>query len=140
MAFTGLWGRRSYSCELATETCLRGRSGPAAEKDKCGPKNGKRRGPPCVDQDTSDYGVNVSYRIVSILSRMDLIYGGFPCLLTLWPLHILIPTISFFFLPLRIIAFLRYNSHTLQFTCLKVCNPMTFSIFTDMCNHHHNQL
>lgn len=42
----GALGKGSHSCEPATETCLRGRLGLAAEKDKCGPKDGKRRGPP----------------------------------------------------------------------------------------------
>lgn len=38
---------------------------------------------PCVDKDVSAYGMDVSYLITSILSRKDLIYGFFSCLLTL---------------------------------------------------------
>lgn len=40
-------------------------------------KMGKGGPPPCVDQDISDFGGHVSYLTLSILSRQDLIYGGF---------------------------------------------------------------
>ena len=32
---------------------------------------------------------------------------------------------------------LRYNSHTIQFAHLK-CTTQVFSIFIELCNHHHN--
>ena len=34
----------------------------------------------------------------------------------------------------------RYNSHTIQFTPLKCINKCSFISFTELCNHHHNQL
>jgi hypothetical protein len=37
-------------------------------------------------------------------------------------------------------ALLRYNLHTYTIQPFKVCSPMFFSIFTDMCNHHPSQL
>lgn len=149
VAFTGLWGRRSQPGEPATETQLCattwGGRGWLQKKTDVHLKMGRGGAPPCVDQDISDDGVNVSYLMISILSRKDVIYGGFSCLLTVWPLHVLIPTVPVFFFsfPLKITALLSYNPQTLQFTCLKVYNSMTFhSIFTDTrrCNHYHNQL
>lgn len=148
VAFTGLWARRSQPCEPATETQLCattwGGRGWLQKKTDVHLKMGRGGAPPCVDQDISDNGVNVSYVMISILSRKDVIYGGFSCLLTVWPLHVLIPTVPVFFsFPLKITALLSYNPQTLQCTCLKVYNSMTFhSIFTDTrrCNHYHNQL
>lgn len=35
---------------------------------------------------------------------------------------------------------LIYNSHSIQFTHLKVYNSVLFSIFTDVCRHHHSPL
>lgn len=34
---------------------------------------------------------------------------------------------------------LRYSSHTIQFTHLKLYSMMAFSIFTELYNHHHNR-
>lgn len=62
-------------------------------------KTGRGGAPPRADQDISDCGVRVARLIISILSKKDLIYGSFSCLLILWPFH-LIPTISFIF-PLK---------------------------------------
>ena len=35
---------------------------------------------------------------------------------------------------------LIYNSHSIQFTHLKVYSSVLFSIFTDVCRHHHSPL
>lgn len=108
-----------------------------------------RKGGPhqCVDQDTSDFGVHASYLTLSILSRKDLIDGGFLSA-PLRPFHILtltVPAIYLFiclsvclFLVSLITALLRYHSHALLFTCSKVYTSMAFSIFTNRCNHYHN--
>lgn len=46
--------------------------------------------------------------------------------------------------PIRVVlifliaALVRYNSHTIIFNLLKVYNSVIFSIFTGLCNHHHN--
>lgn len=60
-------------------------------------KMGRGGAPARVDQDISDYGVNVACLLISILSRKDVTCGGFSCLLTLQPCHLLIPITSFFF-------------------------------------------
>lgn len=86
-----------------------------------------------------DSEVDIACLIISILSRKELIYRGFSCLLT----SRLSPSHSYYSLYccccLLNNSFTEIYSHTLQFTHLKVYNSVTFSIFTDGCNHHHNQ-
>lgn len=134
-----------WACHRNTALCnhLR-RSGLAAEKDRCGPKNGKRRGTPMCQ---SRYQWRWSECFLSddkhpVQEGRDL-WGFFLSAHCMASSRSHSYCTTFFSFPLKITALLSYNPQTLQRTCLKVYNSMTFhSIFTATrrCNHYHNQL
>lgn len=131
-----------WACHRNTALCnhLR-RSGLAAEK---GPKNGKRRGTPMC---RSSYQWRWSECFLSddkqpVQEGRDL-WGSFLSAHCMASSRSHSYCTTFFSFPLKITAFLSYNPQTLQCTCLKVYDSMTFhSTFTDTRrrNHYHNHL